>query len=552
MSALACVWCACLAAAPENDMQNRPSVSPRAEGPTAKTAPEAWNAVVRDVPDLPRVLLLGDSISIGYTPFVRAALRGRANVHRPPVNCQATTRGLAGIKEWLGAGPWDVIHFNFGLHDLKYVDAKGQNLEKARGGVQQVPLAAYEQNLSALADTVLRTGAACIWCATTPVPEGAEYRVAGSELAYNAAAAKIMQGKGIAINDLHAAASARLATIQQPRNVHFTKEGSRVLAQEVVAHIVRALARRPYTARTHIAVRGEQWYINDALTYSGAAASGLLMNVRMVNAVFEDAAQPEFDAEANTNAFLAKIPEYAAHGVRAFTLCLQGGMPGYEGAVNSAFAPDGTLRDPYLARVRRVIEACDRAGLAVILGCFYQRQDQILRDEASVRAAVVNAAAWIRDCGFANVVLEIANEFGHDGFDHALIKSPEGEVELIRLAKKAAPSLLVGTSGLGDGRLPAAVCEASDVLLIHFNGTSLQEIPGRIDALKNYGKPIVCNEDDKTAADGAAAARVCVAHRASWGCMLKEVNQFRPFRFQGAADDPAVYAALEELTMPRR
>jgi hypothetical protein len=59
-----------------------------------------------------------------------------------------------------------------------------------------------------------------------------------------------------------------------------------------------------------------------------------------------------------------------SQGVRAFTFCLQGGMPGYEGAVNSAFNPDGTLREPYMKRVRRVIEACDRLGVAVILGCY--------------------------------------------------------------------------------------------------------------------------------------------------------------------------------------
>ena len=39
-------------------------------------------------------------------------------------------------------------------------------------------------------------------------------------------------------------------------------------------------------------------------------------------------------------------------------------MPGYEGALNSAFEPDGSLRDSYLRRVRRVIEACDRHGAA--------------------------------------------------------------------------------------------------------------------------------------------------------------------------------------------
>lgn len=128
--------------------------------------------------------------------------------------------------------------------------------------------------------------------------------------------------------------------------------------------------------QTQVAIVKGQWQINDAITYRGAQAEGLLINVRMVNAVFEDAndqTRPKgFDPDANTAAFIEKIPDYAAHGVRAFTLNLQGGMPNYQGAINSAFNPDGSLCDGYLQRVRRVIEACDRQGLVVILGCYYQ------------------------------------------------------------------------------------------------------------------------------------------------------------------------------------
>src|SRR6185312_2716900 len=229
----------------------------------------------------------------------------------------------------------------------------------------------------------------------------------------------------------------------------------------------------------------------------GTRAEGLLMNVRMVNSVFEDRRKPDFNPEANTARFLAKLPDYAAHGVGAFTLCLQGGMPGYEGAINSGFAPDGSLRPAYLSRVQRAIEACDRQGLVVILGCYYQRQDQVLANEAAVRAGVVHVAQWIRRSGFRNVVLEIANEFDHDGFDHPLLRSEDGEVELIRLAKETAPGLLVSTSGLGHGRFPEKVAKAADFLLIHFNGTPLDDTPRRIAALKPYGKPIVCNEDQK-------------------------------------------------------
>ncbi|QDV66172.1 SGNH/GDSL hydrolase family protein [Crateriforma conspicua] len=67
---------------------------------------------------LPNVLLIGDSISIGYTTAVRSQLSGVANVYRPPTNCGPTTRGVEQIDQWLGDRKWDVIHFNFGLHKL--------------------------------------------------------------------------------------------------------------------------------------------------------------------------------------------------------------------------------------------------------------------------------------------------------------------------------------------------------------------------------------------------------------------------------------------------
>ena len=302
-----------------------------------------------------------------------------------------------------------------------------------------------------------------------------------------------------------------------------------------------------FAASTRVGIVDGRWHINGELTYRGAQAEGLLLNVRMVNATFEDANRPGFDAEANTDAFIAHIPDYVAHGVLAFTLNLQGGTPGYEGAANSAFNPDGSLRSSYLKRVERVIEACDRHGAVVILGCYYQRQDQGLRDEEAVRVGVVNVVKWIRACGFRNVALEIANEFGHSGFDHRVLKDADGQVALIRLAKQTAPGLLVSTSGLGDGAQHEAIAQAIDFLLIHFNWTRLEDIPQRIASLKRYGKPIVCNEDQKTGEPGAKAAALCVANGASWGLMEEKVNQHYPFAFRGAADDPTVYAQLKQL-----
>jgi hypothetical protein len=301
---------------------------------------------------------------------------------------------------------------------------------------------------------------------------------------------------------------------------------------------------------TRIGIISGKWHLNGAVTYPGAKAEGLLMNARMVNATFEDRNQPEFNSEENTQKFLQHVPDYAAHGIRAFSLCLQGGMPGYEGALNSAFEPDGTLRAPYMERVQKVIEACDKRGLAIILGCFYQRQDQVLRDADAVRNAVVNAARWIQQRGLSNVVLEIANEYDHSGFDHEIIRTPQGEVELIQLAKKSAPGLLVSTSGLGHGKMDALIAEGADFILIHFNGTPLEQIPQRIRVLKRFNKPIVVNEDDKIGETAARAAELSVESGASWGLMLNKLNQYVPFEYKGAADDPVLYARLKSLTEP--
>jgi acyl-CoA thioesterase-1 len=197
-------------------------------------------AAVTDDPKLPRVLLIGDSISMGYTLPVRKLLEGKANVHRPGENCGPTTRGIARIDQWLGDGKWDVIHFNFGLHDLKYADEKGNLVDKEKGK-PQVSLEDYEKHLRTLVARLKKTNAKLIWCATTPVPAGAKGRVEGDEVKYNEVAAKVMKEEGVAINDLYAFAKPKLAKIQRAKDVHFSDAGSKVLAEEVAKVIEEKL-----------------------------------------------------------------------------------------------------------------------------------------------------------------------------------------------------------------------------------------------------------------------------------------------------------------------
>jgi len=299
---------------------------------------------------------------------------------------------------------------------------------------------------------------------------------------------------------------------------------------------------------TTIEIINNKWHLNKKITYLNTPAEGLLVNVRMVNCTFADTSRTEIKSNTNTDQFISRIPQYTRAGIRAFTLNMQGGMPGYEGAVNSAFDQNGDLKPAYCKRVERVINACDKAGAAVILGCFYQRQDQILKNEKAVRSALKNTVEWIKEKKFTNILLEIANEYPHRGFDHLILKTAAGEVELIKFAKSLYPGLLVSTSGYGNGQIDSLVAEAADFILIHFNGVAIDSIPAKIVALKKYNKPILCNEDDKIGTHAIKAFRNSIQNNCSWGYMNKKINQYSPFEFNGADDDTLLYNAIRDIT----
>ena len=201
--------------------------------------------------DLPRVLLLGDSISIGYTPYVQKALDGEATVVRPThpngkaANCGGTNRGVKSIERWIATdgGDWDVIHFNFGLHDLKRIDPKTGKGSDDPKHPRQAELEVYKKQLTEIVERLEKTGATLIFATTTPVPEGkvSPLRHPADVVKYNNAAREIMKAHDIAIDDLYAFAFDRLDVIQRPANVHFTKEGSKALGDAVAKSIRKTI-----------------------------------------------------------------------------------------------------------------------------------------------------------------------------------------------------------------------------------------------------------------------------------------------------------------------
>lgn len=224
------------------------------KGSLAETKNEVSWAFQPD-PALPNVLILGDSISIGYTLHVRKLLAGKANVFRPvskdvsaadtrPINCAGTTHGIQNIDGWLRSRSWDVIHFNWGLHDLKHVTTVGSSKNSnLPGDPLQATVEQYGKNLEVIVGKLKTTGARLVFATTTPVAPDTlnPLREPDAPGRYNAAALQIMRNHGIPVNDLFGFCEPQLEKLQMPRNVHFTASGSTALAGQVAAALQKQL-----------------------------------------------------------------------------------------------------------------------------------------------------------------------------------------------------------------------------------------------------------------------------------------------------------------------
>lgn len=202
--------------------------------------------------ELPNVLILGDSISIGYTPIVQGLLADEAHVFRPLnknggyLNCEGTTRGLQMLDGWLSNKSWDVIHFNFGLHDLKHVHPETGRNSNDPSHPQQAEVSTYEANLEAIVSKLLSTNASLVFANTTPYPDkpGGPLRRSDQVAGYNAAALRVMRKHNVPVNDLHTFVKPRMQELLLPNNVHFTADGSQALARIVAKEIQAQLRRR--------------------------------------------------------------------------------------------------------------------------------------------------------------------------------------------------------------------------------------------------------------------------------------------------------------------
>lgn len=190
---------------------------------------------------LPRVVLIGDSIRLGYAPLVAKRLAGKARIISPEANGGDSANVLKNLDTWVIGEKPDLVHLNCGLHDLKLGKAAGQ---------YQVPLAQYEENLKQIVSRIRReSNARMVFAATTPIHDerhaarGADFNRSEADVErYNEVAIAVMRSAGVPVHDLHWVVTQNGPEGMMTRDgTHYTPEAYERLADAVADCIRRQL-----------------------------------------------------------------------------------------------------------------------------------------------------------------------------------------------------------------------------------------------------------------------------------------------------------------------
>jgi lysophospholipase L1-like esterase len=188
-----------------------------------------------------KIVLIGDSIRMGYQETVRESLAGKADFWWPDANGAHSVNVLLHAYSWIQQRGADVVHLNAGLHDIRTVWYGRRDI--------LVPIEHYRRNLRQLLQTARdEYGIRVAWATTTPVRDSLHQkehapkrdfdRYNADVLACNAAALEVCAELDVPVNDLYAVAmGAGLDRIQTEDGVHFTDEGSAILGRAVAAFL---------------------------------------------------------------------------------------------------------------------------------------------------------------------------------------------------------------------------------------------------------------------------------------------------------------------------
>lgn len=322
-----------------------------------------------------------------------------------------------------------------------------------------------------------------------------------------------------------------------------------------------------------ITIDGDRFLIDGKPTYegvlwNGTPVEGLLLNSRMVQAIFDDENEgtahhwryPDtgrWDTDRNTADFCAALPEYRRHGLLGVTVGLQGGgsiyTPDvYDHYINSAYAPDGTFKPAYFARLERVLEAAAAAGMVVIVNYFYWKQAARLASDNVICRITEEVTDWLLQTGCRNVLVDVMNEVGDWGGTVSQLLGEQGIHRLIEIAQQTTRDgrrLLIASSTGGGEKLPVGRWrEVEDVHMPHGNGLTAGQLRAKLRELKETEtyrrrpRPILVNEDSHYVENLDAA----VAEGCSWGFYCQGYGSQNVIRMDWRAQDRE--ACYEELS----
>ncbi|MFP4580284.1 MAG: hypothetical protein ACLFQ6_06110 [Candidatus Sumerlaeia bacterium] len=294
---------------------------------------------------------------------------------------------------------------------------------------------------------------------------------------------------------------------------------------------------------THeIAIEGTHFYINGEPTYKGrewqgCPVEGMLLNSRMIQAVFDDEnpetrklwAYPdtgEWDPDRNTDEFCAALPEYRNRGLLGVTVGLQGGgsiysPEVYDNYINTAFTETGELKQAYFDRLLRIIEAADKIGMIVIVNYFYVKQARRIKEDKYIYQITERVTDWLLRTGHRNILVDVANESA-PWWKYPVLE-PENIPKLIEIVKGISLdgwTIPAGSSTGGGKQIPRGKwLETEDFSMPHGNGCTPEQLQQKLLDLKAQPeykarpRPILINEDSIFVEN----LEMAVKEGASWG-----------------------------------
>ena len=340
----------------------------------------------------------------------------------------------------------------------------------------------------------------------------------------------------------------------------------------VLALILSAAAAQ--SGSTVVGIHGPLFTINGNPTYTAASGfpaadpnlTGTLLNVRAVQAVFDDANYPArgaranpyptlnmgpvffdypdgpWDAERNVREFLAALPSWRKCGLLAFTVNLQGGGPtdgNYGERVylqphsNSGFDAQGNLKPAYAGRLGRIIAEADRLGMVVIAGFFYfgsNERIELTPDDRYVREAIRQGCRFLKGLPHRNILIEINNETNARSYRHRILQ-PDGSLDAVVLAQETVDHEIPVSMSWSGGIMPRGsrgdmALRAVDYIMFHTNDKSPEEVHETIQAMRRwtgYNRPLLINEDGVSTFN----LRAAVEERVGWGFYDQGWNNYR-------------------------